>query len=166
MRLGRHEKWWIAHWDAYYSELKWFHEPSLCFSNKSMWAPVKGVFKPQNWKALNSRLGSCMWIRISIYIQSCTYYLIWHSRDGILMWFLTSRKDWCYRNRMWYFEMEEWWCLFLREWFPRELSDVLYYTHIIRIMSLSHTEWGRYHSAMFETNGLSSLNQFWIFKIS
>ena len=134
LRSGRHEKWWVAHRDSYYRELKWFHEPFLCFFDKALWESVKGVSMPQKCKVLNSRSWSCIWIRTTIYIQSCTYFLIWYSRDGIFMWFLTTGKEWCCRRWKWYFEKEEWLCFFLSEEFSRELNSMHWYTPIMTIV--------------------------------
>jgi hypothetical protein len=55
-----------------------------------------------------------------------------------------------------------------------ELSFTYYFIPIMNIgFHLSndrppqpHLGWGRYHSSIFETNGLSFHNQFWIFKSS
>ena len=90
---------------------------------------------------------------------------------GIFMWFFTIGKEWCHGRGKPYFEKEESWCFFMREGFPRELIDVHWYTHIMNMICLFckiltssiPSRMRRYRSSMLETNGLSSLNQFFLF---
>ena len=104
---------------------------------RNLWLDVTSfptVFHvPQNWKVINSRSRRCMWIMTSICIQACTYFPMLNSRDGSLMWFLTTRGECCCGTWKWYFENEEWWCSFLREGFPRELSVLHFYIPIMNI---------------------------------
>jgi hypothetical protein len=140
-RSWRHKDWWCENKEAYYREPMWFQKPTWCLSDKSLWALVKGIFMPQNWKVTNSSSIICMWYKTFNYIQEYNYFIHLYLGRGIKMWFLTYGVWWCCQVWIWIFGNETWWFFNIRKGFPMKLSGFHFLNPTMMIVSHLCRRW-------------------------